>query len=215
MAHRIVSAIAPDSPPLIAFSPRLIQESTLVRRLLILLLAFAAAVAGISAAAAAPARAVAQPRKPNILFVLTDDLDAAELHWMPFTRHLIGAAGVTFDQYFVSNSLCCPSRVTTLRGQYAHNTGVWTNGGSNGGFEQAHAHGVEQDTVATRLFASGYRTALFGKYLNGYPNTVSASYIPLGWTTWVSPVAGHPYGEYRYVLNDDLRFIAHGTTPRD
>ena len=187
-----------------------------MRRLPIALLAFVAAIAGARvAAAAAPVRAVARRRHPNIVFVLTDDLDAAELHWMPFTRHLVGAAGVTFDHYFVSNSLCCPSRVTTLRGQYAHNTGVWTNGGTNGGFEEAHERGVEQDTVATRLFGAGYRTALVGKYLNGYPNTVPASYVPLGWTTWVSPVAGHPYGEYRYVLNDDLRFTDHGTAPRD
>ena len=66
-------------------------------------------------------------------------------------RRSSAAQGTTFDDYFVSNSLCCPSRTTTLRGQYAHNTGVWTNGGDNGGFERAHANGVEQDTVATRL----------------------------------------------------------------
>ena len=215
MAQQSARAIAPTLLRLISVSPRVIQESTLVRRLPILLLAFVAAVGAAPGAAAAPARAATQPGRPNILFVLTDDLDAAELHWMPFTRHLIGAAGVTFDNYFVSNSLCCPSRVTTLRGQYAHNTAVWTNGGTNGGFEEAHERGIEDDTVATRLFGDGYRTALVGKYLNGYPDTVSASYVPLGWTTWVSPVAGHPYGEYRYVLNDNLRFVAHGAAPRD
>jgi len=190
-------------------------KNPLVRRLPILFLAFAASVAGALGAAAAPAQAVTERRHPNILFVLTDDLDAAELHWMPFTRHLIGAAGVTFDHYYVSNSLCCPSRVTTLRGQYAHNTGVWSNGGTNGGFEAARELGIERDTVATRLFSDSYHTALVGKYLNGYPNTVPPSYVPLGWSTWVSPIAGHPYGEYRYVLNDNLRFVGHGTKPRD
>ena len=95
-------------------------------------------------------------RRPNILFVLADDLDLAELRALPHVHALVGTAGTTFDQYLVSNSLCCPSRTTTLRGQYAHNTGVWTNGGENGGFERAHANGVEQDTVATRLHHGGY-----------------------------------------------------------
>ena len=153
--------------------------------------------------------------EPNILFVLTDDLDRAELRFMPNTRRLIGGAGATFDRYFVSNSLCCPSRVTTLRGQYAHNTGIWANGGTNGGFEHALTEGIEQDTVATRLSGSGYRTALVGKYLNGYPNTVAPTYRPPGWHTFVSPALGKPYGEYHYVLNDNGRLEFHGAHSRD
>ena len=35
-----------------------------------------------------------------------------------------------------------------------------------------------------RCTAAGYRTALVGKYLNGYPNTVAPTYGPPGWTTW-------------------------------
>jgi N-acetylglucosamine-6-sulfatase len=214
VAQPFAGAIARDLLRLIPSTWRC-YKNRIVRRLPIVLLAFAAVVAGARGAAAAPTGAGARRRHPNILFVLTDDLDDDELRWMPFTRHLVGDAGVTFDHYFVSNSLCCPSRVTTLRGQYAHNTGVWTNGGTNGGFEAARERGIERDTVATRLFAAGYRTALVGKYLNGYPNTVPPSYVPLGWSTWVSPVAGHPYGEYRYLLNDNLRFEGHGATPRD
>jgi N-acetylglucosamine-6-sulfatase len=69
----------------------------------------------VGAVAAGPA--AASRRKPNILFVLADDLDAAEMRYLPRTRALLGAHGTTFDDYFVSNSLCCPSRTTTLRGQ--------------------------------------------------------------------------------------------------
>ena len=150
-----------------------------------------------------------------MLFVLTDDLDRSELRFMPHTRQLIGDHGATFDNYFVSNSLCCPSRVTTLRGQYAHNTGVWSNSSSNGGFERAFREGIEQDTVATRLSGSGYRTALVGKYLNGYPNGVSPTYRPPGWTTFVSPSFGTPYSEYGYTLNDNGRLEFHGHRNRD
>ena len=124
-------------------------------------------------------------------------------------------AGTTFDQYLVSNSLCCPSRTTTLRGQYAHNTGVWTNGGENGGFERAHANGIEQDTVATRLHHGGYTTSLVGKYLNGYPNGAEADDVPPGWDNWASAVYGNPYSEYGYVLNENQAYHVYQHRPQD
>jgi N-acetylglucosamine-6-sulfatase len=166
---------------------------------------------------ARPAGAAATTRrKPNILFVLTDDLDLAELRYLPQTRALIGAHGTTFDDYFISNSLCCPSRVTTLRGQYAHNTGVWSNAGDNGGFERAFSNGVEQDTVATRLRRAGYTTSLTGKYLNGYPNGApTTDYVPPGWDNWASAVYGNPYSEYNYVLNQNQRYDVHHHKRRD
>ena len=63
--------------------------------------------------------------------------------------------------------------------------------------------------------ASGYRTGLIGKYLNGFPNTASESYRPPGWTTWVTPVAGNPYNEYGYRLDVNGRFVDHGFTAAD
>ncbi len=186
-----------------------------MRRVLVVLGTVGLASAVVGGAPRVPVSAASRTRPANILFVLTDDLDAPELRYLPATRRLIGAEGVTFDHYYVSNTLCCPSRVTTLRGQYAHNTGVWSNGGSNGGFERAFTDGLEQDTVTTRLSAAGYRTALVGKYLNGYPNIAGPTYRPPGWHTWVSPVGGVPYSEYHYVLNDNGRFVHRGGHPRD
>jgi len=84
---------------------------------------------------------------------------------------------MSFENAFVANALCCPSRATIMRGQYSHNTGVWTNGDANGGWQAYRDNGLEQDNVATRLKTAGYRTALFGKYLNGY-NSAS---VPRGW----------------------------------
>ena len=153
--------------------------------------------------------------RPNILFVLADDLDLASLAAMPEVQALVADHGATFDDYFVSDSLCCPSRTTTLRGQYAHNTGVESNGGSNGGFRAAHRRGLERSTIATRLQAAGYRTGLFGKYLNGYPGNAGLRYRPPGWDTWASPVDGAPYSEYDYTLNHDGRLEQHGSAPED
>src|SRR5215211_8090063 len=90
--------------------------------------------------------------KPNFVFILADDMRYDELKYMPKTRSLLGDEGMTFNEAFVSDALCCPSRATILRSQYAHNTGVWTNDiGPNGGWEAYESHGNESDNVATRL----------------------------------------------------------------
>ncbi|MGZ4689927.1 MAG: sulfatase family protein [Acidimicrobiia bacterium] len=171
-----------------------------------------AGLAGSSGSHAAPAGAAT---KPNILFVLTDDLDLGELAQMPILQSKLVQQGVTFSNNFVSVSLCCPSRTTTLRGQYSHNTGVLTNGGANGGFATAHALGVENSTVATWLHDDGYQTGLFGKYLNGYPNTAGDTYVPPGWDDWASSVKGNPYSEYDYTLNENGTLVSYGHKAKD
>jgi arylsulfatase A-like enzyme len=153
--------------------------------------------------------------KPNILFVLTDDLDLGELAQMPIVQSKLAQQGVTFQNNFVSVSLCCPSRSTTLRGQYSHNTGVKTNGGGNGGFGTAHSLGIESSTIATWLNDAGYRTALIGKYLNGYPGTAGDTYVPPGWDEWYSSVKGNPYSEYDYTLNENGTLVSYGHKAKD
>jgi arylsulfatase A-like enzyme len=158
----------------------------------------------------------ASAKAPNIVFILADDLDAAAAARMPLVREKITDVGTSFDRHFVSLSLCCPSRVTTLRGQFAHNTGVFNNGAGDddtapaGGFEYVYTHGLEASTVATWLSAAGYRTAMFGKYLNGYPHLAPELYIPPGWTKWASPVDGDPYGEFNYTLNSNGVSVPYG-----
>ena len=152
---------------------------------------------------------------PNILFILTDDLNMDEISVMPHLKSLLIDQGVSFSNYFVSVSLCCPSRSTTLRGQYSHNTHVETNGGSNGGFQTAHALGLEQSTIGTWLQSGGYNTALIGKYLNGYPGGVSDTYIPPGWNEWDSASKGNPYSEFNYTLNENGKLVAYGKQAKD
>ncbi len=150
------------------------------------------------------------------MFLLTDDLSLDEISVMPNLKKLLIDQGVSFSNYFVSVSLCCPSRATTLRGQYAHNTGILTNGGSNGGFTTAYDKGIEKSTIATWLHDKGYRTALIGKYLNGYPNGASKTYVPPGWDEWDSASeGGSPYSEYNYTLNENGKLVHYGHTPKD
>jgi arylsulfatase A-like enzyme len=153
--------------------------------------------------------------KPNIVFILTDDLNVEVYGHMPKLKQLLDDQGTSFSNHFLNISLCCPSRTAILRGQYAHNTQIFGNSPPQGGFEAFYAHNSEADTLPVWMAAAGYRTVLMGKYLNGYPNTAPADYIPPGWTEWYSPVAGNPYSEYNYDLNENGTTHAYGATPAD
>ena len=83
---------------------------------------------------------------------------------MPNVKTLIADQGVTFDNSFVSYSLCCPSRSTFLTGQYAHNHGVWGNAAPNGGYYKLDS----TNTLPVWLQRAGYQTIHLGKYLNQY-----------------------------------------------
>jgi N-acetylglucosamine-6-sulfatase len=48
--------------------------------------------------------------RPNIVFVLTDDLDYAPAQKMPEIGSLLVGGGASFEEAFASQSLCCPSR---------------------------------------------------------------------------------------------------------
>jgi arylsulfatase A-like enzyme len=88
--------------------------------------------------------AEAQSAQPNIVFILVDDMRKGDLGYMPKTKVLLQRAGMTFENAFVSNPICCPSRATIMRGQYAHNTRVWENrDGPTGGLDAYRVRGYE------------------------------------------------------------------------
>ncbi|HYQ83215.1 MAG TPA: sulfatase-like hydrolase/transferase, partial [Rubrobacter sp.] len=122
---------------------------------------------------------------PNIIVIPTDDLatwdlDAAALEKMPNIREELIEKGTAFENAFVTNSVCCPSRATFLRGQYSHNHQVLSNGPPLGGAGKFRLSGGDSSTAATWLGEAGYKTAFFGKYLNAYGGT----YVPPGWDEW-------------------------------
>jgi N-acetylglucosamine-6-sulfatase len=154
-------------------------------------------------------------KKPNIILVLTDDVDAASMQFMPKLKSLISDQGVTFQNYFVAFSLCCPSRTTTLRGQYSHNTQIFGNSLPSGGLQKFVQLGEDKSTIATWLQDAGYQTMLAGKYLNDYPAKSNPAYIPPGWNEWYVSVKGNAYGEYNYTLNENGKEVAYGNKPED
>ncbi|HEX9653472.1 MAG TPA: sulfatase, partial [bacterium] len=142
---------------------------------------------------------------PNIILILTDDQDIESIAFMPHLQALLIDRGMTFTHYFANVPLCCPARVSTLRGQYAHNHQVLTNRSPDGGFEKFRDLGHESSTVATWLQDAGYRTVLIGKYLNGYP-AGNQTYVPPGWDEWYGLVSGL---YVNYQLNENGQVVAY------
>jgi N-acetylglucosamine-6-sulfatase len=195
--------------------------------------ALLAALAGLSTAAGATrsggagsggARITPGPSHPNIVFVLTDDMSMDLLRFMP---HVLAMQrdGLTFEDYFVSDSLCCPSRSSIFTGEFPHDTGVWGNFGRQGGFRAFLRNGDERHTFALALQRAGYETAMMGKYLNGYldggrhhsdgarARVVRPTYIPPGWSEW--DVAGWGYPEFNYRMNENGSIHRFGSRPSD
>jgi len=118
--------------------------------------------------------------KPNVVLIVLDDARKDDLQAMPTVRALLGDRGASFERFISSHSLCCPARMTLLRGQYTHNHGVVDVSKPDGGF--AGTKRIDSSTLATWLQGGGYRTMLAGKYVNEYP--AGSSYVPPGWNAW-------------------------------
>jgi arylsulfatase A-like enzyme len=167
-------------------------------------------------ALAGPTLAAVGGPRPNILFILVDDMEYGLLRYMPKLQRNVTEHGMEFENNFVSLPVCCPSRASTLRGQYAHNTTVWGNVYPLGGFLKVYQSGIESSTVATWLKASGYRTALVGKYMNQYPDPdVGTRYIPPGWSFWFVPNGGDTDLQYNYSVNFNGTTVRYGSQAQD
>jgi arylsulfatase A-like enzyme len=156
--------------------------------------------------------------KPNIVFVLTDDLSMDLLRYMP---HVVAMErrGMRFQNYFVSDSLCCPSRASIFTGDFPHDTGIISNVGRHGGFMKFVRRDEARESFPIYLQRAGYATAMMGKYLNGYLQHRDASpsrklsHEPPGWSDWA--VAGWGYPEYDYLLDEDGSLRLYGRRPSD
>jgi N-acetylglucosamine-6-sulfatase len=151
--------------------------------------------------------APAQPR-PNVVVIESDDQTQESMKVMDHVRTLLGGEGATFENSFVNFPLCCPSRATFLTGQYAHNHLVLDNDVETGGFETFEAS-FGTNNLAVWLKKAGYRTAMIGKYLNGY-GEADPTLVPPGWSEFYAPVPPVQY-VYNYVLNENATLVPYGS----
>ena len=150
---------------------------------------------------------------PNIVFVLVDDMDYTLLPYIERTNRLVAQEGAVFTNYFVTSSACCPSRASTLRGQYPHNTGILEN---SPGFEEFYRNGNDEETIAVWMRSAGYQNSFMGKYMNLYPAGVKRSYIPRGWTDWhvfLYHITSDFY--FGYTMNENGKLVSYSKKAED
>lgn len=167
---------------------------------------FVAALVGLTPAA--------EPRRPNVIVILTDDQGYGDIsgHGNPVvkTPHLdrLRSESVRFTNFHV-DSFCAPTRAALMTGRYSHRVGVWRTVAGRNLLRE------DEVTMADVFRHNGYRTALFGKWHLGgnYP------YRPMdrGFEEWLghgdggTGTAGDTWGNDRvndqYVHNGQNRGI--------
>ena len=126
-------------------------------------------------------------KRPNIVFIFSDDhaIKAISAYGGPLAKvaptpniDRLAHSGVLFRNSFCANSICGPSRATILTGKHSHKNGFMRNTGK--GMDQS------QWTVAKALQASGYHTAVIGKW--------HLKTTPVGFDHWeIFPGQGNYY----------------------
>jgi arylsulfatase A-like enzyme len=132
----------------------------------------------------------AEPRRPNVVVILADDLGWADLgvHGSPdvATPHIdsIAAAGVRFAAGYVSAPQCSPSRAGLLTGRYQNRFGFEYN------FQGQWDKGLDpaERTIADHLRAAGYATGMVGKWHLGKVDALRPDQRGFEETLW------HPNG---------------------
>lgn len=117
-------------------------------------------------------------RKPNIVFVLIDDLGWSDVgvYGSPFyeTPNIdrLAADGMRFTDAYATCHVCSPSRASIMTGKYPARLGLtdWLQGRGNRDFQRLQAVEIkqalplEETTIAEALRDHGYRTGMFGKW---------------------------------------------------
>src|SRR3954452_2757587 len=161
--------------------------------------ALVVALALVAWPTAATARTAASARdgRPNILVVMTDDQNVNDVAKMPNVQKLLAKQGTSFTNAVDSFPLCCPSRATFITGQYEHNHGV------AGNFFPYGWYGMKDraNTLPAWLHKAGYRTALIGKWLNGYGARDAHGEVPKGFDIWRGLLDVSAYDYFNFVMN--------------
>jgi N-acetylglucosamine-6-sulfatase len=132
--------------------------------------------------------------RPNVVLILTDDMRADELRFLPAVRRL-QRSGVTFTRALSPDSLCCPARATLLTGKLAHHhLTVGNSVETHGGYPVFAAHNDLHHLLPHWLGERGYRTAWVGKYLNEL--TAPRHFVQPDWT-YFAPSVRHVYDYWR------------------
>ncbi|MCJ1960208.1 sulfatase [Novosphingobium mangrovi (ex Hu et al. 2023)] len=146
-------------------SPRAISRRAVVAGLLA-----GAALAHAPGALAAPSPPSGSGTRPNILFIMADDMGFADLscygrrEYKTPVLDQLAAEGMRFTQAYANSAVCTATRVALITGRYQYRLPV--------GLEEPlglRDVGLppEQPTMASLLRGAGYHTSLVGKWHMG------------------------------------------------
>lgn len=126
-------------------------------------------------------------RKPNIVFVLADDLGYGDIGRFG-QRHIktpnldrMAKEGMTLTSFYAGSTVCAPSRSVLMTGQHTGRT--WVRGNAGRDNRDPQTLRPEDITVAEVLKGAGYATALCGKWglgelgSTGHPNVQGFDYF--------------------------------------
>ena len=162
---------------------------------------FLSLLAALAAFTAVPAQAAA-PAKPNIIFILADDLGldgvscyGADAHKTPQIDKL-AASGTRFETCYAA-PLCGPSRCVLMSGRYAFRTGGIGNGSWRAGGPGAKSK--DEQPVAKLMKQAGYATCESGKW-----RQVGETPKDWGFDEYCTdPTAGGWYWKDSYIMNGE------------
>jgi arylsulfatase A-like enzyme len=163
-----------------------------------------AVFAVVAAACGGDDSADAKPSRPNIVFILTDDQRWDSMDQLPMMNAQTEWA--RFSNMFIEDPQCCPARASILTGRHSDHTHVQT---LNDG-----AKLDDSTTIATMLHDAGYRTALFGKYLNGYPFGARRK-TPPGWDTFQANTGKITYDNTTLIENGKRKHYGANSYPTE
>src|SRR5688572_17375662 len=177
-----------------------------------------------------PASIAADPAaRPNIVFVLVDDMGYADLGCMGAkdirTPHIdrLASEGLKFTDFYANAPVCTPTRTAFITGRWQQRVGFeWAMGFTAEQYRRAGGKWVpepdmlaiglpaEEITIAERLKQAGYATGAFGKWHLGY----QPEHNPLrhGFDEYFGVLLGHA-DYYRYNYFDGTYCLRDGEKP--
>ena len=182
----------------------------------LLIAAGAVAIVKVNGDRQAPGPAAPLPQStrtggsPNVLVIMTDDQTLESMRVLDNVDRYLIDQGTTYTNYFTSFPTCCPSRVTYMSGQFAHNHGVRENVKPTGGYHKAN----QDEYLPVWLQRAGYWTGSVGKYLNEYGEDGNIT-PPNGWNRWFGLIDPWTYRYFNYQVSVDGQRQVYGDAPED